>query len=143
MRSRSAPSKWLERVGILAVLTLGLGFPAVASGDRLLVNVPEPFEVDGRMFPAGLLSLRHIDEYNPTTTIDRITVGAECLGMYMAQRRPAEAGLMAASAVFERSPKGHLLLVGYTTSRDPAEVYLYRHRGRGEAFAPTVVVASR
>ena len=143
MRSRSTFLGWLARVGILAVLTLGFRCPAVADGDHLLVNVPEPFEVNGRMFPAGLLSLRHLDDYNPTTAMDRITVGAECLGVYMAQRRPVEGGLMTASAVFERSPSGHLLLVGYTTGRDPAEVYLYRQTERGPRLAPSVVVASR
>ncbi|MBZ5638090.1 MAG: hypothetical protein LAO51_04945 [Acidobacteriia bacterium] len=141
MLSRSARVGWLESAGILVALTLGCLLPAVASGDRLLVNVPEPFELDGRMFPAGVVSLRHIGDYNPTTAIDRITVGVEDLGMHMAQRVPREAGFMAGSAVFERSPKGHLLLVGYTTSRDPSEVFLYRHRERGETFR--LALASR
>jgi hypothetical protein len=143
MRSITTRPGWLARVGVLVVLALGFRCPALAGDDRLLVNVPESFEVGGRIFPAGLLSLRHLDDYNPTTAIDRISVGAECLGVYLAQRRPTEGGLKAASVVFERSPRGHLLLVGYTTGRDPAEVYLYRQPERGPRLAPSVVVASR
>jgi hypothetical protein len=129
---------------LFTLIVLGSSPSAIASGDRLVVNVPEPFEVGGRLFPAGLLAMRHLGDYNPTTTIDQITVGNECLGMLMAQHSASEPGLMAASLVFERSSYGHLRLVGYTASEGPAGgLYLYHRLDRGPYAAPAILVASR
>ncbi len=144
MGSRATRMASTGALVLFTLITLSISPAAIASGDRLVVNVPEPFEVGGRLFPAGSLAVRHLGDYNPTTTIDQITVGTECLGMLMAHHRAGDPGLMAASLVFERSPYGHLRLVGYTESEGPADgLYIYHRQDRGRYSAPAILVASR
>jgi hypothetical protein len=145
MRSRSARVVLAMAAGLAGLIGLALSPCAVASGDRLVVNVPEPYEVGGKVHPAGPLAVRHLGDFSPTTKIDQLTAESGCLGILLAERRPREeGGLLSAALVFTRSPRGHLVLVGYTTGDSPAgRLYLYRDSGLGETPASPALMASR
>jgi hypothetical protein len=131
--------------GLLAFATLGSSPPAVASGDRLFVNVPEPFEVSGQVFPAGEVAVEHVGESSPATTVDQVRIGTDYVGVLIADRsRAADRGLLSSSLVFERSESGHLVLVGFTTGDAPAgRLYLYRRSRPGATGEQVVLIAGR
>jgi hypothetical protein len=145
MRSRVARVMSVVAIGLVGIVALCLSPSAVASGDRLVVNVPEPFEVSGRIFPAGSLAVRHLSDYSPTTRMEQIMGDTGCLGILLAQRRPGEEqGLLGTSVVFTRSPLGHLVLVGYTTGASPGgQLYLFRSPDLDGTPTYTVFMASR
>ena len=145
MPRRLARATLLFLIQAVAFAAIGSTPPAFASGDRLVVNVPEPFQVSGRMFPAGPVTLRHLGDYTPSTAIDRLNVANGCIGMMLAERETDEPGdLLAPSLVFERDAAGHLVLVGYTTGDTPdGRLYLFRAPGTSASRARAVLVASR
>ena len=117
-----------------AILTLALATPlgtggwigeAQAGGPRLSVTVSEPFEFQGRIWPAGPLSVMPTREYNPSSSLDEIWIGTECLGRMFADRRPAADPTERDVVFFERNANQRLVLVGYSL-RGAGESYRYR-----------------
>lgn len=145
MRSRVARAMLMMAIGLAGLAAFGGTPSAAASGDRLVVNVPEPFEVSGKVYPAGPLAVRHLGAYSPTAKFDRITADGGCVGILVAERHPEEeGGLLHAALVFTRSPQGHLILVGYTTGDAPAgQLYVYRDTVLDGAPTASTVIASR
>jgi hypothetical protein len=145
MRSRSA--RFLPAVALVSIVLAAAGSSprAASSGESLVVNVPEPYEVGGKVYPAGLLAVRHLGDYSPTTKMDRITADGGCLGIVLAERRPGEeGGLLGKAVVFRRSPRGHLVLVGYTTGEaSDGRFYAYRNLDPGGAEISEALVALR
>ena len=145
MRSRVVRVTLLYLIRVIVFAALGSTPPAVASGDRLLVNVPEPFAVSGRMFPAGPVAVQHVGDASSTTTIDQVSVGTEIVGVLIADRsRSAGHDLLSSSLVFERAERGNLVLVGFTTG-DAAEarMYFYRRERPGATGEHFVLIAGR
>jgi hypothetical protein len=115
----------------VALVVVALTSPVWAHDARLQVRVNEPFEVAGRVYPAGSLTLRSMVDYNPTSSIDEIWVDNRCVGMLMAERSAHGAPAASDSVLFERTGRGRLVLVGY------------RLRGNGDGFRYRPVTGSR
>jgi hypothetical protein len=109
----------------LGLALVALAPASIASGLRLSVDVAEPFEFQGRLYPAGHLTLEPILHYNPTATIDRIWIADECVGMIVADRRRAAHPAPHDSILFQRNERARLELVGYSL-RGSDESFLYR-----------------
>jgi len=112
----------LRVVGMVATMIVaGLASGISAAGPRLVVNVDEPFVVDGRTYPAGTLSLRTVHEFTPTKTLSEVWVGDRCLGM-LAASRGDDARLEASrnAVLFARDPDGRLELRGFAYRVDGA-----------------------
>ncbi len=128
----------------------GIVTEAVAGGPRLSATVSEPFEFQGRVFPAGPVSVRPMADYNPSASIDQVWIGDECLGMMVADRHPASKPSRHDAVLLERSAGGRLVLVGYVL-RDQEQNSTFRYRSpaaivtRGPAApagdGPTTVAA--
>jgi len=114
----------------LAVLAGLFAPPVPAAGPRLVVQVDEPFEVDGQLFKAGQLTLRQLREYSPVATLHEVRVDGRSLGFVLA-RDQADRGLATRDEViFERSERGHLTLAAVALQGHPVR-RLYR-LGEGE-----------
>ena len=59
---------WLMVVA-LAVLTGLLAPPVPAASPRLVVHLNEPFEVNGELYPAGMVSVKKVRDYNPSSSL--------------------------------------------------------------------------
>jgi hypothetical protein len=97
----------------LAALVAVLAPAAVGADHRLVVRVDQPFEVNGQLYPAGELSVRQIHRVSPTSTLNEICVGTERLGLLLAEERSGQSVDSGNSFNFERTPRGHLVLVGF------------------------------
>ncbi len=118
---------WVAGLTMAALLGIGFAPSAMASGQRLVVSVPEPFEVDGKLFPAGVLAVRHLRDYNPSTSLDEVTAGTTRLGMMMALRQRSESPMTGDSVVFARNSDGRLTLLGYyLAGSSKGQLYVYR-----------------
>ena len=76
----------------------------------LVVQMDEPFEINGTLFPPGELSVRPLRDYNPVTSLNEIMVDGTIVGIVMGQRAPSLAAAPDDSLVFRRSERGHLEL---------------------------------
>jgi len=110
-----------------------LGATAVAGAPRVVVEIDEPFVLQGRVCPPGVVSIRHVEHYTPTAALHEVCVADECLGLFLADRTSFASDGRADTLRFERGADGGLVLVGYTS-----------HRGRHAEFhrfspSPSVV----
>jgi len=117
------------RRSLFLVTLIGIGFvsSALAHGPRLVVRVDEPFEVRGRLYPPGSLTLRSVAQYNPAMVIDEVRVGTECIGLLMAEKGRGGRPYPHDAVIFERNTRGRLVLVGYVL-RSPGNDNSYRYR---------------
>ena len=75
---------WFRVLVVVGSLAVALA-TAEAGGPRLVIEIEEPFLLQGQACPAGTVSIRFISRYNPASTLHEICAGGECLG---AHRRP-------------------------------------------------------
>jgi len=110
--------------------------PAAAIGPNLEIQVDEPFEVNGEMYPAGTLQVRSLGDFSPTQNINELWLDDHCLGYLLARRGVAEsAEKFTDSMFFTRSPEGHLVLAGYTVADSGAgELFRYQQQPRETAI---------
>lgn len=109
-------------IGLLTALAV-LGTTAVASGPRVVVEIDEPFMLQGQVCPPGIVSIRHVAQYTPTAALHEVCVADECLGVFLAHRTSFASDGREDTLRFERGADGGLVLVGYTS-----------HRGRHAEF---------
>jgi hypothetical protein len=115
----------MSRLVAIALLLACAG-PALASGERIAVRIDEPFEINGKLYSPGQLSVRVLREYTPTRTLNELWVDNERVGMMLATRESTELSEVEDSIVFERPAGRHLVLVGHTLAgQDPAGLYRY------------------
>ena len=109
-------------VGVLvvgvAVAALSASQPVLAasSGECVTAHMDVPFRLpDGRLYPAGVLTLCDGGSYSPVDTFQRIVVGGSTVGLFVSNRHRAETRSMEAPLVlFNRDAGGNLSLIGYT-----------------------------
>jgi hypothetical protein len=130
----SGTTRKLGRNAAIATLLLGC-LPCVridplvpearAQGPRLTVHVSEPFEFQGRLWPASTLSVLPGATYNPVATLDEVWIGTECLGRMVADRMPSAVEASDDVMLFARNAADRLVLIGYAL-RGAASAYHYR-----------------
>jgi hypothetical protein len=115
----------------LAVLVTLFAPSGVADERRLVVNVNEPFEVNGQLYPEGKVAVKSVRTYNPSSLLSEIWVGRECLGLFRASRISDDTPTTEDTLTFKRSAAGHLTLVGFASSdSDDQGVYRFRLQAR-------------
>lgn len=130
MKSRFASMNqgWLAAGFVMAALALG---PAAAAAEReVRFRVPEPFRVGGRVYEAGVIAIRSVSAYTPSTALLTVWVNNDCLGMISARRSVSEEPPLQNEALFRRDTNGQLEMVGFrvtgrptgTTYRFPASI---------------------
>lgn len=98
---------------------------SLAGGARIVAEVAEPFEVDGRLFPAGAVTLREVSRFSPTQTLNEVWVGDECLGRLLAVNASDYWGRVDDALLFQRHPEGHLDLVGFALKGRKAQEFRF------------------
>lgn len=119
----------------LAILVTVFAPSGVADERRVVANVEEPFEINGRTYPAGEVSVKAVGAYNPSSLLSEVWVGRECLGVFPASRVSADTPTVSDSVTFKRTADGHLTLVGFA-SADSSDAGEYRFRLQARAVAP-------
>jgi len=94
----------------LTALVVFLAPSSQAASPRLVVQMDEQFEINGKLFPPGELSIRPLGDYNPVTSLNEIRVDGKIVGVVMGQREPSRATVRDDSLIFRRSTRGHLEL---------------------------------
>lgn len=99
---------------LVASAVVGLAGDAWAAGPRLVVEVDEPFVIDGEVYEAGELSLRPVLDFTPTITLNEVWVGDRCLGVLRAFRSEGDDLEASRNAIlFGRDDSGLLVLRGF------------------------------
>ena len=115
----------------LTVLVTMFAPSGAADERRVVVSVDEPFEVNGRLYPAGQVTVKSVRNYNPTSLLSEIWVGRECLGVFRASRVSDDAPTSDRTVTFNRTASGHLSLVGFASGKDDDQgVYRFRLQAR-------------
>jgi len=99
--------------GLLAVALA----TAEAGEPKLVIDVEEPFLLQGQICPAGTVSIRFVSRYNPTSTLHEVRVGGEPLGVFRAEHVAGKDRDADDTVRFERNRQGTLVLLGYTLRR--------------------------
>jgi hypothetical protein len=110
--------------------------PSAAGGDhRLVAQVEEPFAVNGQIYPAGELAIRHVGQYSPTTTINQIWVEGQLLGLFLAEMLPDDPEIGHHSFHFDRDAESRLVLAGFAPSGERVrEFYRFRTVTSGDRW---------
>lgn len=110
---------------VTALLTVGLGCVALipgaaaASDTEIRFNVPRPFRVGSRLFDAGVVIVRSISAFTPSTSYLEVWVNGDCLGMLTARRSVPEVPPTRTEALFRRDDDGRLEMVGFQLTGRP------------------------
>ena len=102
----------------LAVLAGLCAPPAPASGPSVVVQMNEPFEIDGEVYRGGRLSLHALRPLSPVATLSELRVDDRSLGLMIARSDgavPATRNEM----IFERRDDGQLVLVSVALRGEP------------------------
>ncbi len=98
-----------------AVVLACAGFAVVGAAEpRLVVQVAWPFAINGTLYPPGTLTLRQVADYTPSSSLDEVWVGDECIGMVMTRLARTQRRATKSTAIFRRGEDGNLQLFGYT-----------------------------
>lgn len=127
---------WKRLSWIVAALALAVTIfaPSLAEPGRLSASVDESFEIDGRVYPAGRLTVKAVRAYNPSVVLGEIWVGTECLGLFRATKVAPGSVETPDALSFERSAEGRLELVGFSAALRPEPgVYRFESPGSGSA----------
>lgn len=129
MRQRRSPIPTLLTLIVVCVLAVSATW---AGSPRLVVRMNEPFVVDGGVHPAGVLTLRTVRNYTPSSTLNEVWAGDRCLGLLVAHRS-ADPTLEASrnAVMFVRDSQGRLVLRGFAYRDD-----VVGERYRYELLAP-------
>ena len=133
------PNAWKRLSWIVAALVLAVTIfaPSLADPGRLTASVDEAFEVDGRVYPAGRLTVKSVRAYNPSVVLGEIWVGGDCLGLFRATKVAPGSSATSDALSFERSAAGRLALVGFSASARPVPgVYRFESPARGSSGTP-------
>lgn len=129
--------------------------PSTRGGEhhRLVARIDQPFAINERLFPAGEISIRQVQRYSPSATLNQIWIDGECLGVFLAEVLAGDDVPANHSLHFDRDSENRLVLAGFAFGGERARAF-YRFRtvtsgGRwttrtvpdGDEHAP--VVASR
>ena len=113
-------------VALAAALALAPG--ALARDVRLSARVTEPFELNGKLYPASPIVVEHVRDYTPSSVLSEVWVGSEFVGLLRADRVEPQGGVESTSIACERDARGTLVLVGYS-SVVPGERGEFRFHG--------------
>jgi hypothetical protein len=97
----------------LAAITAAFAPGVEARERRLTAEIAEPFVINGMLYPAGPITIRQIGDYNPSETLNEIRAGDESIGVLRAAEIPVSQRERSSSLLFERDPKGTLVLTGF------------------------------
>lgn len=109
--------KALPLVLASALVLVWVSPPASAGGAGVCITakVDTPFHLpNGRLYPAGTLTLCNGGSYSPVDNFQRVLVGGSTIGLFVSSRRVAELRSSGAPQIlFNRGSDGNLSLVGY------------------------------
>ena len=131
-------SRWWFRILLIAgVVAVHIHVALAGTTPKLKIEADEPFVVDGRLYPAGTLSVRRAVRYSPVADIDELRIGTRSIGFAFARHDPAEGNDGGSShVIFERNTEGRRVLVGYVlrTGGDNEHYRLVNTTSRGSIY---------
>ncbi len=119
MKSRSASKNQGLLLAGIVLAALALGPHASASESEVRFRVPEPFRMGGQVRDAGVIAIRSVSAYTPSSALLKVWVNGECLGMISARRSISEEPPLENEALFHRGPDGRLEMMGFRTTGRP------------------------
>jgi hypothetical protein len=123
---------WMLATTLIVGLTPGVA--TAAPGGQIRFKVPQPFRVGAHVYESGVIAIRNESSYNPTTSILRVWVNDECLGMMTAHHSQSEQPPEATEALFHRGSDGRLVMVGFRVDGRP-KATTYRFQDSWDATA--------
>ena len=131
-RTVSRHRGWLIAPVVLAIAVFG---PAAVAGEREVhFKVPHPFRVGSHTYEAGVIAIKTVSAYTPSTALLKVWVNGECLGMMTAYRSVPEVPPTSTEALFRRDDSGRFVMVGFRVTGRPTGT-TYRFPDPQEAAA--------
>jgi hypothetical protein len=111
-------------LAIVAALATGT---ASAAGTQVRFDIPQPFEVGGRVFSAGVITIHELGDYTPSRVLLEVWVNGTCIGIVTAGTTDAGAPVRRDEALFRRGEGGRLVMTGYRVAGPPlARTYRFQ-----------------
>ena len=98
---------------VTVLLACLLAASAWAEGPRLVAEVEESFEVNGKLYGPGKLTVRRVSNLNPSATLTEVWVDRECLGLFVASEIDESTEPDTGAFFFDRRTDGRLEFVGF------------------------------
>ena len=108
---------------------------AGSTGDCVTANVDTPFRLpNGRLYPAGSLTLCDNGTFSPVGNLHRIVAGGSTVGLFLSRKRNTETeSILLPQILFNRDAEGNLELVGYSAPSS-GHMVAYRLKSHGETL---------
>jgi hypothetical protein len=131
--------RWRKDLFWVTVLTLcavvAWTTPDTPAGDRLVVHVLEPFEVNGEVFPAGKLSVKQVRAMSPVATLHEIRIDGDSQGLLLL-RANGDRGVASRDELgFMRAADGHLVLESVAIAGQPVNTVEAYHADAGQWYS--------
>lgn len=131
---------WFAVLALAALVTVLA--PAAQAAERTLrVEMSEPFEVAGVLYPPGVLSLREVNDFTPVAHMTEIRVNAQSLGVMLA-RNASPFRSTRDEIIFHRADDGHLVLAAVALKGQPAR-NLHRHAAADDGWQWLAAIESQ
>ena len=115
------------RVGALAIVAALAAGRASAAMTQVRFDIPQPFEVGGRVFSAGVITIHELGDYTPSRVLLEVWVDGTCIGIVTAGTAESGTPVRRDEALFRRGEGGRLVMTGYRVAGAPvARTYRFQ-----------------
>jgi len=109
--SANSLSVFVRAVTVLVAFLLAAS--VWAEGPRMVAEVEERFEINGKVYGPGTLTVRRVSDLNPGATLTEVWVEQDCLGLFVASEVIGDAEHESGAFFFDRRTDGQLEWVGF------------------------------
>jgi hypothetical protein len=109
--------RWVGMLALVAALATGT---ATAAMTQVRFDIPQPFEVGGRVFSAGVITIHELGDYTPSRVLLEVWVDGTCIGIITAGTSDSEMPVRRDEGLFRRGEGGRLVMTGYRVAGPPA-----------------------
>jgi hypothetical protein len=122
--ARTNMGRWVGMLAIVAALATG---SASAAMTQVRFDIPQPFEVGGRVFSAGVITIHELGDYTPSRVLLEVWVDGTCIGIVTAGTADSGSPVKRDEALFRRGEGGRLVMTGYRVAGRPvARTYRFQ-----------------
>ena len=120
--AKTTMGRWVGMLALAVALATGT---ASAAMTQVRFDIPQPFEVGGRLFSSGVITIHELGDYTPSRVLLEVWVDGTCIGIITAGTSESGMPVRRDEGLFRRGEGGRLVMTGYRVA-EPSAARTYR-----------------